>query len=141
MKKTLLFLFAILMVFLCSSCNGYQKADIVETSPIFDVSIDAVSTPAQKPSATDSAIAVLLQPHIDKAIEDYFGERTQYALYDAKVDSVTQAGTNFVFQIVITIPTFHGPHNPPYGLETMTFTVKPGGIVILEKYEHHDNSM
>ncbi len=141
MRRTMVIILVAFIMIFCCSCNRIHKADAAE-----DISLAESATTLtlqsyekeKKPSTTDSAIAVLLQPHLDSAIEDYFGKRTQYALYDAKVDRISQVGTDFIFQIVITVPTFHGPHNPPYGLETMTFTIKSGGIVILDKYEHKD---
>lgn len=120
------------------ACDGFTKSDVIEDCPLVDSSIDAVSKPAQKPSATDSAIAILLYPHIDKAIQDYFGKPTQFALYDAYVNNITRVDTDFIYRITIAVPTFHGPHNPPYGLEIMTFRIEPGSVVILEKYEHKD---
>jgi hypothetical protein len=92
----------------------------------------------EPPSFTDSAIAILLDPYISKAINDYYGEPTQYALYDAKVVCITRYPFDFVYTVTVAVPTFHGPHNPPYGLETMTFIIKPGGKVTLDKYEHKD---
>lgn len=91
----------------------------------------------QKPSSTDSVIALLLYPHIDKAIQNYFGKPTQFALYEAKVNSINQIGTDFSYQVTITVPTFYGPHNPPYGLETMTFTIETYGVT-LDNYVHKD---
>lgn len=92
----------------------------------------------KKPSETDSVIAILLDPYIDKAVREYYGKIKQTALYDAKVDYITQVDSNFIYKVTITVPTFTGAHNPPYGLETITFTVAPGGVVTLDDYEHKD---
>lgn len=143
MKKTLLLiLFAFTVLFSCSCAStthvkSFDNQLSIKGSAINTISI-SLDKDIEKPSATDSAIAILLSPYIDKAIEDYYGERTQYALYDAKVNSITQVGRNFVYKIIISVPTFHGPHNPPYGLEIMTFTIKSGGLVTLDNYEHKD---
>ena len=91
----------------------------------------------KQPSPADSVIALLLYPHIDNAIQNYFGEPIQFALYEAKVNSINQVGTYFSYQVTITVPTFHGAHNPPYGLEIMTFTIEPG-VVKLDNYKHKD---
>ena len=88
------------------------------------------------PEAT-ATIALLLNPYIGVAIDDYFGEPTQYALYDATVKEISQVKKDFIYKITISVPTFHGAHNPPYGIETMTFTIQSGGAV-LNDYVHQD---
>lgn len=129
------------MLFSCS-CARFEKAEAAQSYSSESFTAGALPTqqakPAKEPSLTDSAIALLLDEHIYNAIRNYFGEPTQYALYDAKVNGITRPGTDFTFEITVSVPTFHGPHNPPYGLETMTFRVKPGGNITLIKYEHKD---
>lgn len=139
MKKTILIiLLAFIFLFSCSYVN-FANTNSFDNTTLKESTIKMQTLSHEKnliePSPTDSAIAILLFPYIDKAIQNYFGEPTQYALYDAKVNSITQVGTNFIYKIIITVPTFHGPHNPPYGLETMTFIIKSGDIV-LEEYIH-----
>lgn len=87
------------------------------------------------PNETNSVIALLLYSQIDEAIQNYFGEPTQFALYDAEVTDITQIGNSFSYTITITVPTFHSAHNSPYGLEILTFTVSPAGNT-LESYTH-----
>lgn len=89
-------------------------------------------------SGAEAVIAVLLSPYIDKAVDEYFGEPTQNALYDAKIAKIVRDGTDFSYIVTVSVPTFHGPHNPPYGLETIVFSLKPGGKVTKVGYRHTD---
>lgn len=140
MKKTILFfLFAFIPLF-CGACNTVNEksfSDISLNESETDVNGMVYEKSIAEPSPKDFAILILLYPHIDKAIQDYYGEPTQSALYDATVNFVLKANSNFQYRISVSVPTFHGPHNPPYGLETMTFLVKPGEVV-LEEYIHKD---
>lgn len=88
------------------------------------------------PEAT-AVIALLLNPYIRVAIDNYFGEPTQYALYDATIKEISQVNNDFIYKVTISVPTFHGAHNPPYGIETMTFTIRSGGAV-LNDYVHQN---
>lgn len=87
----------------------------------------------------DAVIILLLRENITNAVCNYFGEYTQMALYDGKVTTIAQIDNSFSFEVTITIPTFHGVHNPPYELEIMTFTIAPGDI-ILNNYTHKDTN-
>lgn len=142
MKKTILsILFAIIMLFSCccaNNKNSKQFDNLLLKESAVEVKTVSIEKNREEPSLTDSAIALLLYTHIDEAIQDYYGERTQFALYDAVVNNISRVGNNSSYNIIISVPTFHGAHNPPYGLETMTFTVKTGGIVILKEYVHKD---
>lgn len=42
------------------------------------------------------------------------------------------------YEVVIRVETFYGAHNPPYGLETMTFYVGPLDAVRLVNFDHQD---
>lgn len=86
-------------------------------------------------SNSDSLISLLLYDDIDKAIQDYFGKPTQFALYDAKITKISQIDNEFSYKVTIEVPSFNGPHNPPYGLEILTFTISPGECK-LESYTH-----
>jgi len=133
-------LFLIVSLFLnplIRSANNNAYADIEgfdESVPTFDSK--PIEDSIESPEAT-AVIAILLNPHIMTAVEKYFGEPTQYALYDAAIKKISQAGHNFAYKVTISVETFHGPHNPPYGIETMTFSVSPLGVV-LNNYIHQD---
>ncbi len=83
----------------------------------------------------NSVIYLLLYDEIDKAIQNYYGKPTQFALYDSKITNISQINNEFSYKVTIEVPTFNGPHNPPYGLEILTFIISPD-IIILENYEH-----
>ena len=89
----------------------------------------------EKSTKTDSVIALLLYKNIDEAIQNYYGEPTQFALYDATVTNISQIDNQFRFNVSVAVPTFHGAHNPPFGLETITFEVSTNGITLIS-YEH-----
>ena len=78
----------------------------------------------------------LLYPYISKGIDDYYGEPRQYM--DAKVLSIERLKEGqFYFKIVIQAITFVGPHNPPYGLETVTIQQDVHGIRVID-FKHED---
>lgn len=86
---------------------------------------------------TDSVIALLLYDNIDSAIQTYYGQPTQFALYNAKILMIEKIDNSFSFDVLLEVPTFHGAHNPPYGLEKMKFAIKPGNVE-LKEYTHID---
>jgi len=101
-------------------------------------------------SEANSTIINLLNPYIDNAIKEYYRDTiildymgqptaTQTALYDAKVNQIVRIDDSFSFKVTVTVPTFHGAHNPPYGLEKMTFIIQPGGVTLIN-YEHIANN-
>ena len=141
MKRTIVFvLIGFVLILRCSfikTTKAETTKDISLTTSTIAMSTRLYTEEDKKPSSIDSVIALLLYPHIDKAIQNYFGEPTQFALYDAKVDKIARVGTDFRYQVTITVPTFHGPHNPPYGLEIMTFKIEPSGVT-LDNYVHKD---
>ena len=122
------------MFFLYTNTN--KENDCLADTVVAELSENIACS--DKPNPSDSVLAILLSPYIDQAIQQHFGEPMQYALYDAKVESIAAVGSDFVYKVVISVPTFYGPHNPPYGLETLTFIIKPGGSVILDAYKHTD---
>lgn len=85
-----------------------------------------------------------LDPHIYKAIRDYYNEKgipmRSYALWDAKILKINRLEKNgFSFKVTIQIRTYTGPHNPPEGVETMTFNISPFGVKILE-FAHREGA-
>jgi hypothetical protein len=133
MKKFFLILISFVLV-LSGSYAGFVKRKTTALCAF----AEPVNTDVPQTSYKDSVIAILLNSFIEKAINDYYGEPTQYSLYEATVKETNRINTDFAFKITISVPTFHGAHNPPYGLETMTFSVIPGQIVKLENYKHTD---
>lgn len=82
-------------------------------------------------------LLAILSPYIDQAIEQYYGERKQYALYIAKIVDIRRFSEKgqFNFEIKVKVMTFEGPHNPPYGFETITI-VNDSSKITVTKFEH-----
>ncbi|AVP62701.1 DUF3888 domain-containing protein [Clostridium sporogenes] len=80
----------------------------------------------------------VFSPYIAKSIENYYGEPRQFDLWDAKIINIKQLGSeSFNFEIIISVTTFKGAHNPPYGLETVTIKLDDSGTHIIN-FNHQD---
>lgn len=102
------------------------------------LSADATAE-SQKEISTDASEQVILrllyQP-TTAAVDDYYGEPRQY--WQQEVLSVLKVPESPYYEVVIRVETFHGAHNPPYGLETMTFYIGPLDKVQLISFDHQD---
>lgn len=77
-------------------------------------------------------------PYISKAIENYYGELRQFDLWDAKIISIKRLEPgSFNFETAVSVTTFKGPHNPPYGLEVVTIRIGDTGINVVD-FKHKD---
>lgn len=77
-------------------------------------------------------------PYIAKSIENYYGEPRQFALWDAKIINIKRLVSGpFNFEITISVTTFQGAHNPPYGLETVTIRLNDFGTHVVN-FNHID---
>ncbi|GIO57978.1 DUF3888 domain-containing protein [Paenibacillus cineris] len=96
-----------------------------------------------RPSAENSdveadALLTALSPAIGHAISGYYGQPRLYGLYDAKIlkiERVNEGG--YAFNVTVQVKTFVGPHNPPFGIETITLAVSPGSTLVA-KFQHED---
>lgn len=86
--------------------------------------------------ASEQVILRLLYQPTTTAVDDYYGEPRQY--WRQKVLSVQKVPESPYYEVVIQVETFHGAHNPPYGLETMTFYIGPLDKVQLISFDHQD---
>ena len=86
--------------------------------------------------AMEQVILRLLHQPVKDAVNDYYNGPRQY--WRQEVLSVQKIPQSPYYEIVIRMETFYGPHNPPYGLETMTFYVGPLDAVQLVNFEHQD---
>lgn len=86
--------------------------------------------------AVEQVILRLLHQPVREAVNDYYEGPRQY--WEQKVLSVQKVPQSLYYEVVIRVETYFGPHNPPYGLETMTFYVGPLDAVQLVKFEHQD---
>ena len=78
----------------------------------------------------------LLHQPVKEAVNDYYNEPRQY--WEQEVLSVQKVPQSPYYEVVIRVETFYGAHNPPYGLETMTFYVGPLDAVRLVNFDHQD---
>lgn len=89
------------------------------------------------PRDIEQTILRLLFTPIQDAIEDYYGQPRQYM--EDKLVSVRKVADSPNYEVVVQVETFYGPHNPPYGIETMTFYISYGEVK-LKDFNHHDES-
>lgn len=92
------------------------------------------SEPAQ--DAVEQIILRLLHQPIREAVNDHYDGLRQY--WKQEVLSVEKVSQSPYYQVIIQVETFCGPHNPPYGLETMAFRVDPMGTVQLIGFDHQN---
>lgn len=72
------------------------------------------------------------------AINNYYNESRQFDLFDAKVLNIERLRKgSFYFKITIQVVTFIGPHNPPYGIETITILQDTKGIRVID-FKHEE---
>ena len=76
----------------------------------------------------------LLNPYIEKAIEDYYGYYRRYEIGDSQLEILDRKGN--VFTVKVKVDTFEGAHNNYY-TEMLVFTVTPT-TVTLNNYLHSD---
>ena len=86
--------------------------------------------------AMEQVILRLLHQPVKEAVNDYYNEPRQY--WEQEVLSVQKVPQSPYYEVVIRVETFYGAHNPPYGLETMTFYVGPLDAVRLVNFDHLD---
>lgn len=90
--------------------------------------------PQEHPNAGEQVILRLLHQPTKTAVDGYYGEHRQY--WRQEVLNVQKIPESPYYEVVIRVETFHGAHNPPYGLETMTFYIGPLDNVQLVSFDH-----
>lgn len=63
--------------------------------------------------------------------EDFSYDNVRILNIEKKKDKIGLIG----YEIIIQVDTFKGPHNPPHGLDTITFLTSPSGIKVAN-YKH-----
>lgn len=86
--------------------------------------------------AAEQVIIDLLYQPTAAAVAGYYGEPTQF--WHPEILSIQKVADSRNYEVVLQVETFQGPHNPPYGLETITFYVGPIGQSQLVHYDHRD---
>lgn len=99
----------------------------------------AVTTGANQKSteAMEQAILCLLSDETFDAVCNYYGEPRQYwkaALLG--LEKLTEHPDGF--HAVVQVETFCDAHNPPYGIETMTFYIQYDEVALIN-FQHQDN--
>lgn len=110
-------------------------AGIMVAATVLLLTGNATGDPLQERSnAEEQVILRLLHQSTTAAVKDYYGEHRQY--WRQEVLSVQKVTESPYYEVAIQVETFHGAHNPPYGLETMTFYVGPFDNVQLVNFDH-----
>lgn len=105
----------------------------------FSCCVSAEAAGGVNPDPYQRIVITMLYPNIDEAIQTYYGETIRgYDLYDAKISKLESLSGWAKFNVTVNVETFYGPHNPPYGLECMTFYVSLGEEPKLIQYKHKD---
>lgn len=84
--------------------------------------------------AAEQVILRLLHQPTTAAVEEYYGGHRQY--WRQEVLNVQKVPESPYYEVVIQVETFHGAHNPPYGLETLTFYIGPLDNIQLASFDH-----
>lgn len=111
---------------------------IVTATVLLSTGAMAAESKNERPDAAEQVILRLLYQPTKKAIEDYYGEHKQY--WEQEVINIQKIPESPYWEVVIQAETFHGAHNPPYGLETMTFYIGPFDEVQLISFDHQDEA-
>lgn len=117
--------------------NGFYSATYAKSNNTFFNAVYINENESQQKLENDLLLSIF-SPYIAKAIENYYGEPRQFDLWDAKIISIKRLEPgSFYFEITISVTTFKGPHNPPYGLETTTIRLDATGIHVVD-FKHKD---
>lgn len=85
-------------------------------------------------AAAEQVILRLLHQPTTAAVEEYYGGHRQY--WRQEVLNVQKVPESPYYEVVIQVETFYGAHNPPYGLETLTFYIGPLDNIQLASFVH-----
>lgn len=70
------------------------------------------------------------------ATKTYYGEPRLF-YHDGRIINIARNIQDDYYDITVQIITFKGPHNPPYGFDTITLRIPDFKVI---KYEHMDVS-
>jgi hypothetical protein len=89
-----------------------------------------------------ASLVTLLNPYLQPSVDAYYASidepPRQYGLYDAEILELrrtTDGGYRFYARIALT--TFTGPHNPPYGKETVSLYFDTASAQVID-YSHRE---
>lgn len=134
-KSVYTFIVAIILIIFLNNCTTFAKQNIISGYH------NNFSQVQSKGKLQTDFILRLLSPYIDKAIKNYYGEIRQYGLWNAKIINIKRLEPgSFNFEATVSVITFTGPHNPPYGLETITIRFGGENVDIIDfKHEVEPN--
>ena len=85
----------------------------------------------------DEAFITSLSGPITNAVTGYYGELTQFGLYDSKIIEIKKAeNEEYSFTVIVGISPFKGAHNT-IGQDKVTLEISPFGATVI-KYEHNE---
>jgi hypothetical protein len=116
-----------------------KKVLILTLAVLLLLNSTAFARPSDENSEVESdALLTALSPAIGHAISGYYGQPRLYGLYDAKILRIERVHEGeYSFNVTVQVKTFVGPHNPPFGIETITLAVSPGSTLVA-KFQHED---
>lgn len=134
MRKKLIITNIILILMLAFTNNFYCNTSIVEKK--FFSNPDCINQVEAQEKLQNDLLLRVFSPYIAKAIENYYGEPRQFDLWNAKISNIKRLHKgSFNFKIMISVTTFKGAHNSPYGLETITLKIDDLGIHVID-FQH-----
>lgn len=80
----------------------------------------------------ENILLSVLYPYIQEPVTKHYGEVRQF---DASIISIKPIG--LAHEIQVQASTFVGPHNPPYGLDTITLLLDGSNIKVID-FKHKD---
>jgi hypothetical protein len=97
--------------------------------------ISSINVGDSREELMEDALLSRLFPTIDQAITNHYGKRKQFM--KPKVLEIKRLETaQFHFEVILEVITFEGPHNPPYGTDTITIIM--AGQLRVENFNHID---
>jgi hypothetical protein len=94
-----------------------------------------------KQKLINDAFITLLSPHIDKTVKEYYSKYNiskSFGLYGVEINDIKRLREgSYIFRVIVQVETYVGAHNPPWGLETITFLISSGGVS-LEEFKHQE---
>lgn len=105
---------------------------------LFSGNLEAQSEQPEYKLIYDTLLTTLF-PSIEKEIIHYYGYPKQFD--DAKILRITREHEgSFDFHAEIQVTTFEHAHDPPYGKETITFTISPFGVKTIN-FQHEGDPL
>lgn len=136
MRKRIAKIFTIILLAIIFTISFYSTSYANDNNSFLNVVNINQNESSQK--LENDLLLRAFSPYISKSIENYYGEPRQFDLWDAKIINIKRLTPgSFNFEITISVNTFKGPHNPPYGLETVTIRLDDTGTHVVD-FQHKD---